>query len=51
MEWDTSSEADSYSASQGIPRILWNSKVQYHVWWAISWASWFQSLLSCPFSL
>ena len=26
-----SSEADSFSASQEIPRILWDTKVHYHV--------------------
>jgi hypothetical protein len=31
MEENPSWEADSSSASQEIPRILWNSKVQYRI--------------------
>jgi hypothetical protein len=31
MEQSSSSEANWFSASQEIPRILWNLKVHYHV--------------------
>jgi hypothetical protein len=31
MEQSPSREANSFSASQEIPRILWNSEVHYHV--------------------
>jgi len=31
MEQSPSTEADSHSASQEIPQLLWNSRVHYHV--------------------
>ena len=32
MDQSHSSEANRFSASQEIPRILWNMKVHYHVY-------------------
>jgi hypothetical protein len=32
MEQSPSWEANRFSASQEIPRILWNPKVQYHIY-------------------
>jgi len=37
MGQSSSWEANSHSASQGIPRLLWKPKVHYHHW-SPSWA-------------
>ena len=38
MEKSPSGEADWFSASQEIPRILWNLKVHYHFYLPLFWA-------------
>jgi len=56
MEQSPFWEADSHSASPEIPLLLWNSKVQYHVWKGmllvtILKARWTQSTPFHPISL
>jgi hypothetical protein len=42
MQQSPSLKADSHSAGQGVPRLLWNLKVHYHICdchhWPLFWA-------------